>query len=165
MAVIIGGKWNHTLYFGDFSTGNIHSIKNNELIQKSEDIVGSKEEILSVFAYKTPLLSAQLTMFFSYHLYIVFETKKWFWSIEKDGEGITIQRSKNYSFVRYIYLNKYRQLLSKFVKADVGKNSVGDLIRWLYNEDELNKPYNVVSSNCKAFAKRVFDYIARTTKS
>jgi hypothetical protein len=38
-----------------------------------------------------------------HHAYIVFKTQSWWWSIEKNDAGITIQRSKKIEFVRDKY--------------------------------------------------------------
>ena len=37
-----------------------------------------------------------------------------------------------------------------------------DLIDYLYQKDELHKPYNLASDNCKDFAKRIFDEFAKS---
>lgn len=93
-----------------------------------------------------------------YHEFVVFETSdSWWWSIEKNPEGLTIQRNRSKDAV----VNKYRHV-DRFTPITIRKNAVGnmkmeDLIDWLYIHDELNTDYDLLTSNCQHFAKRVFD--------
>ena len=45
----------------------------------------------------------QLTDLLWYHAFVRFETKGWWWSIEKNGQGVTVQRSKQPQFVKDHY--------------------------------------------------------------
>lgn len=159
-----GGGWTSKIYFdpeADTTTGSAYNIVDDELLERLGKLVDPEEEIIKIFAYKHPLFEYQITTLTMYHLFIVFETRQWWWSIEKNSEGITIQRSKSLSDVKSKNRQKSRGSHISLVKEDKGRRSVEDLIRWLYNENELNKRYHYVSSNCKTFAKRVFDHVAK----
>lgn len=159
-----GGEWTHKIYFdpeADQSSGASYFIEDAELIEKLKGLVDPNEEILKVYAYKHKLSKWQITSLMMYHLFIVFETKQWWWSIEKNSEGITIQRSKKEEAVKDKHRQKDRVSSVLHVKEDAGRNSVEYLIDWLYQQNELNKRYHYVSSNCKTFAKRVFDHVAK----
>ena len=69
-------------------------ISDDELRSKMSDLVSGHEEILNVRAFKCKLSSEQLTQLIFYHAFVVYETDEWWWSVEKNSEGITIQRSK-----------------------------------------------------------------------
>lgn len=66
------------------------------------------ETIINISVYKTPLNENQWTNLYLHHKYICFETEKWYWSIEKNDEGLTIQRSKELKDVRDCYRQSYR---------------------------------------------------------
>ena len=50
----------------------------------------------------------------------------------------------------------------KLMEQDDGRRNMNDLISYLYQKDELNKDYLLLMDNCKDFAKRIFDEIAKT---
>lgn len=164
MAGAKGGKWTHTIYFdpdADKTIGKTYQIRDDELIDRLGTLVDPGEAIIKIFAYKTPLFKIQLTSLTMYHAFIIFETDKWWWSIEKDGEGIVIQRSKLLSAVKCKQRQKSRGSRISLVKEDKGRGSVEDLISWLFEKNELNHRYHFLFSNCKTFAKGVFDHVAR----
>lgn len=167
MVVLKGGKWTSTLYFDSHAghpSSTVHRIQKHELIKQLGTLVDLTANIRHVHAYKTPLVSAQLTTYTAYHLFIYFETNEWNWTIEKDGEGITIQRSESRFHILYCHKGDKRGKPFMSVKSDISKRSVGDLILWLKTENELDKSYHFLIRNCKTFAKRVFDYLANTKK-
>lgn len=91
---------------------------NEELLEEPGKHVDVSEDILEVMYCTNPLYWWQLfkgavkptglenlqgTM---HHAYIVFQTKYWWWSIEKNEECVTLQRSIKIEFVR----DKYRKV-------------------------------------------------------
>ena len=58
------------------------------------------ERVNEVRYYTHPLYRWQLSKYFIHHAFIVLKTENWFWSIEKDEGGITVQRSKQLENVR-----------------------------------------------------------------
>ena len=164
---IKGGNWKYEVYFdpeADKDTGDCYTISDDELRTELADLVDAGEKIQDVTAYKVKLSEFQLTKFLLYHMFIVFGTEDWWWSIEKNDEGITIQRSKSLTAVR----DKYRQAMRKSGKSsmekDAGRKSVNDLIDWLWQEDELNNNYDIKTSNCQHFGKKVFNFVANHKK-
>lgn len=133
-----GGDWTHQVYFdpeADQLSGSSYHIEDDKLLEKLGTLVDSEEEILKIYAYKQPILFFQLTKFTMYHMFIVFETRQWWWSIEKNSKGITIQRSKYPSAVQSKYRQTDRGSRISLVKEDKGRKSVEELIRWLYIEN------------------------------
>jgi len=59
-----------------------------------EELIKGSEDIEEVRAYQCPLFGVQLTQYLLNHQFIMLETNSWWWSVEKNTEGITIQRSK-----------------------------------------------------------------------
>jgi hypothetical protein len=92
----------------------------------------------------------------------VLETSDWWWSIEKNTEGITIQRSKHITYVRDNYRRNKRLTPVAEMNSDKGRMKMKDLVEFLYKKDELNKTYNVLSENCQDFSKRIFDEFAKS---
>lgn len=145
------GGWSNQLYFdpeADNEFGINYYIE-HEGLGKLSTLVDAEERILNVYAYKVPLNNWQLTSFTMYHLFIIFKTKSWWWSIEKHSDCISIQRSKLESAVRCKHIQTYRRTPINLVKSDSGSKSVNDLICWLYNKNELNKEFDELFSNCK----------------
>jgi hypothetical protein len=157
-----GSNWTYKIYFSpeaDKSSSSRHEIEDEELIDKLQTLLDVNENVENIWAYKHALFSWQISETLLYHMLILFETKDWWWSIEKNSEGITIQRSKYKDDVLNKYRGASRPALTE-MKTDTGKRSMKELIEWLYQKDELNKRYNVLNSNCQHFAKAIFDYVA-----
>lgn len=58
------------------------------------------EKIIEMRYYIHPLYSWQLSKYFLQHAFILFKTENWWWFLEKDERGITVQRSKHLENVR-----------------------------------------------------------------
>ena len=161
-----GTAWKGQVYFDPEADGNmpIQMISDSELQSKLMNLIDADEKILNVVLCKTPLNESQTTNALLCHVYVYFETNKFWWSIEKNSEGITIQRAKNLDSVK----NRYRQTLRcktsywepEEIIADEGRGTMKDLVEFLWRKDFLNKTYNGLFSNCKHFAKRVFDKVS-----
>lgn len=160
-----GGQWRYKVYYdpqADEDRGPEHEIFHDELIRELEGLVDASERIEEVVAYDNPLSSWQLTKMVFYHEFLVFKTKQWWWSIEKHGESITIQRSKYHCTVREKHRRQSRNTGVRGINESrraSGKKSMKELIHWLYSSDQLKKEYNIVSSNCQTFAAEVYNYI------
>ena len=161
---IKGGNWKYEVYFdpeADKHTGRCYTISDDKLRTKLAKLVDAGEKIQKVTAYKVKLSEFQITQFLLYHMFIVFETEDWWWSIEKNDEGITIQRSKSVRAVRDKYRQTMRNSGISSIEQDGGRKSVNDLIEWLWKENELNDEYNILLSNCQHFGTKVFNFVAK----
>ena len=164
---IDGSKWKYVLFFDpeadEIKTiSGVHIISVDELRTKLVSLVDAGEKIKKVTAYKEKMIRWPLTdVFFLYHMFIIFKTARWFWSIEKTTVGITIQRSKSLQAVRDRFRRGKRKSGFQCLEEDRGNASVGDLINWLWQQDELNNNYVITSSNCHHFAKKVYDFVSR----
>ena len=157
-----GGTWTYKIYFDPEAKDkkeHIPEITDRELKSKSRDLIGRDEKIDYVRVFKCPLYSWQLTDFVMYHMFVEFETKNWWWTMEKNSKGITIQRSKERWAVRNYSRMTKRNPCSQ-VEEDSGRTDVFKLIDWLYHSDQLNKKYNVWDRSCQEFGKAVFDQVA-----
>jgi hypothetical protein len=99
-----------------------------------------------------------------HHAYIVFETDRWWWSIEKNELGVTIQRSKKLKFVRDKFRRQDRttDLFGGGIQCEKkykGSHTVKELIFHIYVKNYLNKDYDVVNKNCKDFAEKIYQFI------
>ena len=143
-----GENWSRTLYFdpeADKASGADYRLTDPELIEKLKDLVDDEERILEIRLYKVPLYWMQVTNLLFYHAYIVLKTSAWWWSIEKNSEGITLQRSKLISAVVDKYRRKVRHTTMLrtepvMMTSDRGKKTLRELIEFLYFKNELNKP-------------------------
>ncbi|KAH3742369.1 hypothetical protein DPMN_049110 [Dreissena polymorpha] len=163
-----GKNWKNEIFL-EISTGKglkYDDIRDNEeLLTKFKDFVGVHEKINKVRMYRTRLfVFYAFCEYWLHHLFVVFETDKYGWSIEKHSDVITIQLNDDKCHVQR-YLVQKRRLCQTLVAEGEGRMSVYDLIKWLKGEDELNNTYHVMSSNCKLFANRVFEHLIQKQRS
>ena len=93
------------------------------------------------------------------HVFVYFCTRNYWWSLEKDSKGITLQRGTEEQHVKDVYKRGQRKgnILSN--SRGVGRKTIGDLIQWIQDRDELNKKYSIFGSNCIGFVKNVLDFL------
>ena len=156
-----GGEYTKKLYFDpevDRVGGQHYWISDQELRDRIENLVDASENIRQVYVYRTPLYNFQLTDYLVFHAFLVFETVTWWWSIEKNNENVTIQRSKKLSSILYEYRRVRRVRPVRLVMKAAGRGSVRDLIEILWRMNHLNKGYDIIRENCKYFAANVFNH-------
>ena len=143
-----------------FEACNLKRINDPSLISLMQQLIDTSENIISVGVYKCPLKEGQLVQLLDCHQFVVLETPNWWYSIEKNDEFIYIQRAKELASVRCYLRNDRRYTPIKLISVDNGRETMMEFIKFLYKNDELNKRYDSVTSNCHAFAKRIFDKFA-----
>jgi hypothetical protein len=82
-----GIKWQQT---GEKQS---HLISYREIHSSMAQLISTDEKIEQISVYKTPLSQLLPTAALAYHAYIVFSSGGVWWSIEKQNEGVTLQRS------------------------------------------------------------------------
>lgn len=168
-----GKNWEGNLLLSDPSCITAHLIDEDLLVNSWNNLRDGSEMIQEIWVYKCPLSPSQFTQRVFHHQFVVFKTRKWWWSIEKNDKRIQLRRSKSLSCLRdYREELKENQLpVRKQVKRptpikklsnDKGQKSVKDVIEFLYRKNELNKEYHWIDDNCQDFAKRIFDEFAQT---
>ena len=157
-----GGAWTCQLYF-DYNAdepGNGNYYTDPELKMKLKDYIGENEVITRVSYFTHPLHGAQLSSVVLHHAFVVFKTEHWWWSIEKNSEGITIQRAKKRKNVRDKYRQERRTVYwwkpfstPTLVKETPGKQkTIREVIQFLWAKDFLYREYHWLLSNCQRFA-------------
>ena len=168
--------WKEKLYFdpeSDKKDKTDYYFSHDELI-KLKSLIDSNESIQKIWIYCNPLIKEHWTLswffyhFWGYHAFVVLKTNDWYWSIEKYNEGLTIQRCQSIEFVKN-YIKQTERPYNWFcpiaqLKYNEGRYTMGDLVDWLYINNELKKDYDAGSENCKHFAKRIFDKFAKSQK-
>ena len=154
------------LYFdpeADSSKGSHYYITDGELREKLKELVDDSEKVTEVRVYTHLLTNLQVTKDIWHHAFIVFETDKWWWSIEKNDVGVTIQRSKYIEYVRDRYRRNKRTtgLLSGITleKKYEGSHTLNELIDHIYLKDYLNEDYHLLENNCQHFADKIWLFI------
>ena len=164
-----GADWRSKVFYDADSSGEgqTYEIADRDLKKTMAELCVLTEEISSVRTCKVPLSEWQLSSLLFYHEFVLFETPEWWWTIEKDGEGIHIQRSKDIENVRDRFDRKPR-LTGWYWKVTEKKASckpenpttLKNLIEWLWDWDELNRAYHVTrKNNCQDLALRVYEYV------
>jgi len=164
----VGGAWTGKIYFDPEASkkrGKSYYFTDDELKEELIEVIGENEVIDKIAIYSHPLSAVQPLKVAFKHTYMVLETDQWWWSLEKNNEGLTLQRSKKLEAVR----DRYRQAertegvrgISKEKEGSTGKMELMSLIKWLWYEDCLRQPYHWLESNCQHFTKKVFDKVAK----
>lgn len=126
----------------------------------------TKECIGSIAVYKCPLYDNQLIQLLDNHQFVVLQTDNCWYSIEKNSHFIQMQRSNRIENVQCYIRKDRRRTPIKGISFDSCQQlkTMSDLIHFLLENQELGKIYDLVFSNCQAFAKRIFDKFAATKK-
>jgi hypothetical protein len=141
-----------------------------------------KDDICEVLVYSSPLTNLNRNEKLLYHAFAIFQTKNieggqtaW-WSVEKNGEYIVLQRTikPDQSYIRdYLYAQqnsqeyatmKKRNTPIKLLAESSGRGTLFDFLRALSNRQDLNERYHFISSNCQEFASFVFNTISGEKK-
>jgi hypothetical protein len=138
--------------------------KYKEILEADYDI---SERIIEVRYYTNPLYRWQLSKYFMHHAFIVFKTDKWWWSIEKNGEGVTIARAQRLENVRDKYQLDRNRIVSERTGIELIKTAPGsvnitvkELIDRLWKGKQMNLNYK--EKNGKQFANYIYDEIFRS---
>ena len=123
---------------------------------------GTDEEIEEVYAYKVPLHKWVPAIWPCYHMYVVYKTKNWCWSIEKHCDRVNIQRKSTLSAVRDRLHDEPRIGTPVRMYADKASDNIKmkELLFVIKNVDA----YDPVLSNCQHFAAKVFNRISKNVK-
>ena len=148
------------LPFADKAEEEFLNISHEELKARMFEYI-TNDVILNVAVYKHQLFSWQRTEGLLYHAFVVLETKRWFWSVEKNGEGIFVQRSKHRSAVREHLQHKERPPITQVI-CDSSEMFLKEFVGMLWKTNAVTSGYHYLWNNCKHFAKTVFDNVAKT---
>lgn len=126
----------------------------------------TKECIRSIAVYKCPLYDNQIIQLLDNHQFVVLQTDNCWYSIEKNSHFIQMQRSNHIENVQCYIRKDRRRTPIKRISSDSCQQlkTMSDLIHFLLENQELSRIYDLVLSNCQAFAKRIFDKFAATKK-
>lgn len=126
----------------------------------------TKGYIRSIAVYKCPLYDIQLIQLLDNHQFVVLQTDNCWYSIEKNSHFIQMQRSNHIENVQCYIRKDRRRTPIKGISFDSCQQlkTMSDLIHFLLENQELSRIYDLVLSNCQAFAKRIFDKFAATKK-
>ena len=133
-----------------------------KLLQNKVDDVSEKIE--EVRYYTHPLNTWQMSKIFLHHAFIVLKTENWFWSIEKDEGGITVQRSKQLENVRD-KCHKQNRITGITTGISLAKNSPGndttviELFNHMWSEGYMDLNYHFLNDNCQQFADRIDEFV------
>ncbi|KAH3813879.1 hypothetical protein DPMN_142349 [Dreissena polymorpha] len=116
----------------------------------------SDECVEKMWIYKSSL-DITCSKCFCKHQYIVFQTKKWWYSLEKCQQFITVQQGSKQEMVKNKIFGKYRKSPKPHdgalnLRVDI---SVHSIITILHEQQELHKPYTVYENNCIRFVEEV----------
>lgn len=172
---IKGGAYTSKLYFdprADLPKDEGFLITQQELLEKLKTLIDVTEEIFRVRYYSNPLSSWQLTNALFYHAFLVFKTENWYWSIEKNTQGLTIQRSKDMKTVVNYYRRAKRttgmtsntdiQLVDEILQGQGG--SMRGLLYSIWKKEFLLEKYHLLKSNCQIFADSLFEIMKKLRK-
>ena len=159
---------------GVSSSSSSSSSPSSTTVQCADDIKEMLEDgdetIIKVYVYTAPLSNFQITQLLLYHAFIILQTESgwWFWwktthwwSVEKNTSGIVVQKSKLFPRVAHRCEGGWRPQVWRIasVASAAGRKTVTQLADWLGNCNEYTREYDVVTSNCKHFAMKVYSFL------
>ena len=143
----------------DKSEGKLYYVSDEELKSRMLELI-ENETIMNITIYKHKLYDWQSTQALLYHCFVILETNYWWWSVEKNSEGVFVQRSKKWTYVvDYLERRRRNHPIYKVI-SDTSRMTLRDFVHMLYFSDAVGSGYNSLTNNCKHFAKTVFDKAA-----
>lgn len=163
---IKGSEWTYKVFFypyADNHTDDVNLITFEELIQQFENGSIPNARLKSVYLYKHPLeeyMESLMNVLF-YHEYVVVQTSDgMWWSFEKNGKGIIVQRGKSIQSVRDFKMKTYRMTNGYWEPQQIrhmdGIMTVKRLISVLNERDWQDNMYHFFYANCQAFSEYVY---------
>ena len=143
------------LYF--FPENEIHEycfMKDYQQYKEMLEDYDISERVNEVRYYTHPLYRWQLSKYFIHHAFIVLKTENWWWSIERNEEGVTIQRSQNLENVRDKYQFNGNRIVSERTGIELIKTAPGpvnitveELMDRLWKGKQMNLNYKEKNGN------------------
>ena len=92
-----------------------------------------------------------------FHAFVILQTRHFWWSIDKNTDGITVQRSKSFQAVSQLYRQKFRTNQKLIlVKGDEGSVTLRQLFHAIYQKNLFSNSFKFLTDHCKQFAYSVF---------
>jgi hypothetical protein len=162
-----GCCWKHHLEFYDYDEQpkpKVVRLKSSALttLLESDTFPNSKQQVVEILHFIHPLNINQISWNFLHHAYIVMRTGQDEWSFEKNQEGLVVQRGSKYRYCVERLHGNQRSNIYNYSKRATFVNSgvtVQDVLEWIVDNGELDKPYDVLSDNCQYFANRIMEAI------
>ena len=123
----------------DSATAPGHEIEDGDLKSRMLDLIEGDEDIEDITIYSSQLMDGTVGGPLRFHAYVVIKTENWWWSLERIGEGTTIQRSKIKKYVTLIR-NEFLRTFIEFheksyrISGEVLWESAGDSLELLGNK-------------------------------
>jgi hypothetical protein len=139
----------------------LHAILENETLKIDFD-----EKVSCVYSYMGPLTYNLPPTLEIYHRYIVIKTTKYWWSIEKNTKGITLQRGLQEDDVVKQCRGEVRSETEEWLKNEKDTSShatMGEFFKFLVNNKKNFNDYYWYGNNCKGFGEFVFEFFQKKT--
>lgn len=154
-----GGNWKNELAVEDGQ--RISFILTQNSLREQLCRLDHAEQLRKIWLFKRPLKKGQYTQIIYNHQFVVIESIQSYWSLEKNSDRLFVQKNQSFRMV-VLYEPEKRPRNRPVVEIKHGdcKGTIRDLIKFLYDKNELQKKYNWIEENCKDFANRVFNEFA-----
>ena len=121
---------------------------------------GSFDQILRIKIMKNNLGTNLMPQLFGlWHEYVIIESNNYFWSFEKDKEGLYVQRSSSEAAVTNLLFGHRRkgdpQPEDRGEKQ--GRDRIIDVIHWIHGGRHLSQgTFHIFQNNCHYFASELY---------
>ncbi|KAH3721764.1 hypothetical protein DPMN_064712 [Dreissena polymorpha] len=149
-----GKAWQKNLQFYECENKGYTYFKHDDLNTRLKTTLGEDEPIMRCWTY-----TASTGECCKEHMFVVLETPSFWYSLEKGFNFITMQRGKCEAIVKDKLTGRNRKDCVLIIGPTRSDSSVHFLVNRLYEFNELDKEYNVLLQNCKAFAGHCFDWL------
>ncbi len=123
----------------------------------------SNEEIELVQLYADALAPGGIRFGVFSHSFVIVYTRAWYWSFEKNAQGVFVERSKYLWRVRDDFKHRARSGHVGHLKTEnsYGK-TINDVIKLIYSKNLLSDRYHTFDNNCHFFSCTLFKFIGNT---
>ncbi|CAB3406342.1 unnamed protein product [Caenorhabditis bovis] len=94
------------------------------------------------------------------HVFVMIESTNYWWSFEKNTECILVQVSRQRWHVVDKKITRRRDVVERIKQKECASSTMYGVLMWLINSKQLDKEYDVISSNCRHFANELCFSIA-----
>ena len=160
-ALLIKFSWNRSLTIYDYES-NMQLADSTYTRTQVADLVLTNSVKIHYKNLQSEVVNA-VTFGLIVHTFVVFETKEYHWSVEKNDTGIFLQRSKQRSDVLEKICGQLRpgygpvRLWSRF-DSPVNDCTLYDVLNKV--DIERQQPYHLTENNCQHFAISLYIVIA-----
>ncbi|CAB3401595.1 unnamed protein product [Caenorhabditis bovis] len=163
----VGGQWQPKITFVSYRGNTVAERLTlcgfSNILEFGKSIGIDDEAIIGVEKRTHNLFRGVPSLGLLYHEFIILKAISWNWSIEKNSDGILVQRAKTadvlYDNADGIRRTSRTSSYLSWRNYDDCRHTINHVFQWLLNNEELKRTYHLFEDNCQIFAARLHQAI------